>query len=195
MAERSGARLPEIAQRSRTDMTEGMGFFQRIKYRLHKRRTVRRFSSYVDPELVDHVINHPGAASGPPVPKTIDFVLANLHDDELKPLPDLLVQITALARAHAGFVEILTGPLVLVTFGVPCDDPSGTDHRRRFAAGLATSLGDRARILHGSRSALVGSFGSGTATFYGSLLHRFSDLLKDLASLAPGETREAATTS
>jgi hypothetical protein len=174
---------------------EGHPLFDRIRFWLRRRRTVGRFSSYVDRRMVDYIIDHPDEATEPPAPSTIDYVLALVRDDDLHGVPELLDEIARLARAHGCLIEFLASPLVFLTFGVPHADPTAPAKRHDVVAALATSLGDRVRILHGRGPALVGTFAPKVAASYGSALRGFSALLKELTGLAPGEIRQVETQS
>jgi hypothetical protein len=153
------------------------------------RRQIRRFSSYVDPKLVQHILDNPESDPAPPSRQTIDFVLVSLNDDDLDGIPAILSQILAMARTHGGFVESLTGPLVLVGFGYPTPDAESAAHRAAMVASLRETLGDRLKILHGRAPALVGTV-AGKEGPYGAVIAGYHKLLSELVAMAFGQERE-----
>lgn len=167
-----------------------MGLFDFIRGRLARRRIVRAFGSYVDAATVQKILDNRDLPLDPPSSRTIDFVLALVRDEELDAIPGLLVGIVALAWAHRGFPDSVTGPLVLVVFGAPTPDPESAAHRAAFIAGLVETLGDRAKILHGRAPALVGLV-AGPYGPYGVAMAGFGGLLRELTGLEFGQVREA----
>jgi hypothetical protein len=83
----------------------------------------------------------------------------------------------------------------LVTFGtLPSRKTSpeqATQQRRDFALRASVELGEQAAVLHGSESALVGSYGSDRRMTYGTILKGFSRLLATATTeVRLGEVRE-----
>src|SRR5436190_9761335 len=120
-----------------------MGLIAYIRRRLERRRIARAFSAYVDPAIVDQLLDGTLPPTPPPVPRAVDFVLMLVRDDALADVPPVLAEVVRLRRAHEGFSQIANGPLVFVTFGVPVADADAATHRRAFAAAAAETLGHR----------------------------------------------------
>jgi hypothetical protein len=166
-----------------------MGLVNFIRTRLRRRRQIRRFSSYVDAKLVQHILDNPEPNPAPPSRQTIEFVLVALNDDDLDGIPAILSRITEMARVHQGFVESLTGPLVLVLFGYPAPDAEAAEHRAATVGSLRETLGDRLKILHGRGAALVGSV-AGKEGPYGAVIAGYHHLLGELVAMDFGQVGE-----
>jgi hypothetical protein len=160
-----------------------------IRTRLRRRGQTRRFRSYVDRELVQHILDNPDLDPAPPSHRTIDFVLLLLNDDDLDGVPAILGQICSLARMHRGYPESLTGPLVFVLFGYPAQDAESATHRAAMVAALGKALGDRVKILHGRGPALVGTV-AGKEGPYGAVMAGYHRLLGELTAMEFGQVRE-----
>jgi hypothetical protein len=166
-----------------------MGLIDFIRTRVRRRRQLRRFSSYVDPKRVQHILDNRDLDSAPPSHQTIDFLLVTLNDDDLDGIPPILSQIEAMTRMHQGFLESLTGPLVLIIFGYPTPDAESATHRAAMFASLVEALGDRVKILHGRRPALVGNI-AGKEAPYGVVITGYHRLLGELTAMDFGQVRE-----
>jgi hypothetical protein len=167
-----------------------MGLIRFIRDFVEWRRMKRRFSSYVDAALVQQILDNPDSYPAPASHLTIDFVLVALNDDDdLDGIPAILGQILAMARTHGGFVESLTGPLVLVEFGYPTPDAEAAAHRAAMVASLGETLGDRVKILHGRGAALVGTV-AGKEGPFGTVMAGYHRLLGELIALDFGQVRE-----
>src|SRR5688500_3847573 len=171
-----------------------MGVLSAIGNRWRRWRVARRSREYADPKLVERVLNSPPeplAAERRPV----DFIVALLRDDDLDALPDRLRRVTELVPNWGGILEILVGPLVLITFGAWRPDPKVTPDARRqqrveVVARLRSALGNEVRLLHGRGAAIVGDFGTNRYSSFGTILEGFGDLLRNLVTLEAGESRE-----
>ena len=175
-----------------------MGLFETISRRVRQRRerrdAVKRFRSYVDPALVEHVLSNPPAEMPPPETREIEFVLAIVDDRNLGRLPELLCAAVDVLKAGGALVDSMSGSLVLGTFGLfPLrDGRSAREHRMELARRLHERLGENAAIVHGTGPAAVGNFGSAESGHwhYGCSMERFSTVIRLLASLRRGEVRE-----
>ena len=166
-----------------------MGLVNFIRTRLRRRRQIRRFSSYVDAKLVQHILDNRESDPAPPSRQTIEFVLVALNDDDLDAIPAILSRIIEMARVHQGFVESLTGPLVLVLFGYPAPDAEAESHRAAMVASLREAMGDRLKIQHGRGAALVGTV-AGKEGPYGAVIAGFHHLLGELVAMDFGQVGE-----
>jgi len=171
-----------------------MGLVGSLIYFFKKRRLIRRFGQYVDPAMVEQIINNPDTSTAPPVHRRLDFVLALLRDNDLDALPSHLEQIANAGYEIGGVVERLTGPLIVITFGgiIAAEMSAGqAKHRRvQLVARLQQALADNIKLLHGNCIGLEGDFGSDAVRRYGSLLPSFSEMLKTLSSLEFGQEKE-----
>jgi hypothetical protein len=168
-----------------------MGLIDFFRTRLRRRGQTRRFRSYVDAKLVQHILDNPDFDPAPPSHRTIDFMLLMLNDDDLDGIPAILGQIHSLARMHRGFPESLTGPLVFVIFGYPAQDAESATHRAAMVAGVVEALGDRVKILHGRERALVGTV-AGKEGPYGAVIAGYHRLLGELTAMEFGQVRQAS---
>jgi hypothetical protein len=170
-----------------------MGLLDAIGRWVRGVRAQRRFSSYVTPALVEQILSSPAASA--PDRLEIEFVLALVEDDDLGRLPELLGQAAGAIREAGGHVDGVSGSLLLATFGVfRRQEGSPPDEQRRGAVSkLHRRLGERARIVHGRAAALFGDLGDWERFRWsrcGSAIHRFSEMVRLLSSLSPGEVLE-----
>jgi adenylate cyclase len=157
-------------------------------------RFVRRaFSSYVSPNLVKHLIEHPDALKLGGERRECSFVTTDLAGftglvERSEPaqvvalLNEYLEQMTAIAFRHEGTIDKIVGDAVAVLFGAPTPQP---DHARRavacalemdaFARTFAAAkrqggmpLG-RTRIGVNSGTVIVGNVGGGGMFDYRAL--------------------------
>lgn len=157
-------------------------------------RFVRRaFSSYVSPNLVTHLIEHPDALKLGGERRECSFVTTDLAGftglvERSEPaevvalLNEYLERMTAIAFRHEGTIDKIVGDAVAVLFGAPTPQP---DHARRavacalemdaFARGFAAAkrqagmpLG-RTRIGVNSGAVIVGNVGGGGMFDYRAL--------------------------
>ena len=106
-------------------------------------RFVRRaFSSYVSPNLVKHLIEHPGALALGGERRECSFVTTDLAgftglversepDQVIALLNEYLSEMTAIAFRHEGTIDKIVGDAVAVLFGAPTPQP---DHASRAVA-------------------------------------------------------------
>src|SRR5688572_26550599 len=131
-----------------------MGLFRSLADRLHKRGVRRAFQSYVTPEVVEKVLRDPDSLHlNTPVHRPVDFVLIMLKDHDLEALPDRLRRIADAVHETGGWLERLTGPLVVATFGIllsqPPDPAENARRRNELVARLRNELAAEIKILHG----------------------------------------------
>src|SRR4051794_25842640 len=94
-----------------------MPLFRALSTLLHRRRTRRRFSSYVDAVLVDQVINNPNFST-PPLHREIDYLLSLVKDDDApEHVQRRLGKIVDAARTSGAFLEAPLASLAVIIFG------------------------------------------------------------------------------
>jgi len=154
------------------------------------RRTLR---GYIDPKLVDEVVNNPNLQLGPPRHRQLDFIIALLRDDNFETLPTLVQKVVQSAAPDTESIDGLTGPLILLTFGRFRPEPDAPRKRRETVARLQQHLGNDIKVLHGHCTAKVGHLGGHSFAVFGSLLPNFNTMLQTLLVLQFGQSRERPT--
>jgi hypothetical protein len=155
-------------------------------------RARRRLRGYIDPKLTRYIFEAPDATFPPPRSCQLDFILILLRDDNLDELPSLVERVTEVVPGSAGCLEHLTGPFIVITFGLSIPNPDAPAQRIQTVSRLEECLAENVKLLHGQALALVGSLtGRGSRfTHFGSAFQNFGAMLQALATLQYGETRE-----
>jgi class 3 adenylate cyclase len=108
-----------------------------------RHRWIRKaFSSYVSPNLVQYLVDHPDALSLGGERRECSFVLTDIADfttlversdpaEVVSLLNDYLEEMTRIALAHDGTIDKIIGDAVAVVFSAPVEQP---DHAQRAIA-------------------------------------------------------------
>jgi adenylate cyclase len=159
-----------------------------------RKRWVRQaFSRYVSPNLVSHLVDHPGALELGGSRRECSFIFTDLAGftnlmEKLDPteavalLNDYLDNMIRIAFEHAGTLDRIVGDAVAIMFSAPVEQP---DHRQRalrcalamhrFASAYAESANARGIAFGATRIGIhtgevtVGNFGGSTIFDYRAL--------------------------
>lgn len=120
----------------------------------------------------------------------VEFALVLVQADTDPQLEWTLRAITQEAAQFGGVILQIMGPVILLAFrGVAGCQEVG--QRQAFAHHLAQRYRIFIRVVHGQRSALVGTFGGAGRRAYTVVLDHHPALLATLSALSPGEVVEA----
>jgi len=156
----------------------------------------KQFRSYVSPERVNYVQSDAFKIFAMRS-ATINFGMLLLREQSVEHLRKLVEQATILASKHRGFIEVIAGPLMVVTFGAIDQSANADEHARNRLEFVKTSSRDMeayASILHGLDAALVGDYGGPRRSTFGTLFPRYTDLLRKLLEMTPGSVSQWANT-
>jgi hypothetical protein len=129
----------------------------------------------------------------------ISFVIARLVDDIDSARSDVALAVEVAFRTR-GFIEMLNGPLLIVTFrrigAVTAHDPSVEAYQKQrldHVRELRSALGDRIAILHGSEPGYVGDLGGARRSNYGTFFDHHTEMMRVALGLATGDVLEWPT--
>jgi hypothetical protein len=147
------------------------------------------FARFLGRSVVDVALH--GAPLGTK-PAQVEFLLVLLNDQDLARVGSIAAQALDLADQHEADVLGFDACLMLIACGavLPRGTANAAADRRALAAALVAALPKDVAVLHGSVSGRTGSIGSASRMSWTVLLPGFRDLLRELATVSYGESRE-----
>jgi hypothetical protein len=121
----------------------------------------------------------------------ISFILLQVRDDPVEQAQAHAAQAMDIIMRRGGWCDMMSS-LVLAVFGLPTSDDleKSNDQRAKSVARLVTELGANIRLVHGTTSGLVGTYGSPQRFHYGALLPGFAQYVTPLMALEFGQSAE-----
>lgn len=155
---------------------------------IRRRQIKSAFRNHVTPEAVDSILRGERLAVPALKPAMIEFVLL-LFDPAY--VPTVITTAVDMASKHHGYVEVISGPLMLVTFigsgdSMPMAE-AATTSRQALSAALISGLSGEFRMLHGRQPGHVGFCGDDSRLVFGTIFQDHALLLKALLGLEPGQ--------
>lgn len=123
--------------------------------------------------------------------KVIHFLLIQVAESDLATVPRHMALATdIIVRADAS-VETMLGSILFATIGAMNPRPDDAQRTNQLAAEIVSRMAANARVIWGARPGLVGLIGTQERMNYGSILPRFSEMLRFLTDTPYGVAREA----
>jgi len=157
---------------------------------MKSKQLMKKFSEFLTPDSIKASLD-PSEFQGEVKIKQVEYILININEENAEEIERIIGQISEIVSTHGAVMGEVCSSLITGYFGMLEGDTKGAVHRSKLTQELLSSLGNKARIIHGSCSARVGSFGGGNSWRFCAILPGFSTLLGKLLNLPFGSASEA----
>lgn len=139
-------------------------------------------------------------------PKSIKNILssnidiAKLHEKEIEYLfiltkenlrtNQIISDVLDTISNHEGMIESITGPFIVVLYGVPLPQPNAKEKRQLLAEELLKKFENSLSIVHGRAICHVGTVGNKSRFTYTAMIPSYKEKLSILSSLDYGKQVE-----
>ena len=152
---------------------------------IERRKIKKAFSEYVDPRIIDKLIDDPDSI---PLlhtsPKNVDYLIILIRDEHLNSLPLIGKAIDIALESDAAVQEICSSLIVFTFGGFEFEDnisPGEQKNKRlKLLHALQNEIGNDISIVHGAVHTLVGNYGSEKRLSFGAIFPQFRKVLMQL---------------
>ncbi|WP_035277857.1 hypothetical protein, partial [Desulforegula conservatrix] len=147
----------------------------------------KSFGQFLSPKLIEDVLS-----------SNID--IPELHEKEIEYLfilakeglrtNQIISDVLDIISNYEGMVESITGPFIVVLYGVPLPQPNAKEKRQRLTDELLSKFEDSVSIVHGNTTCRVGTVGNKSRFAYTAMIPSYKEKLKILSSLEYGNQVE-----
>ncbi len=159
-----------------------------------RRRIRKRFRSYVDPELVDYVLD-PDRKPVDTTPKirSVRFIFIRVREGAFESMQRLTSIVVEAAIAKGALVETCDQAYIKCGFNLlDYKQPQQPEDPVGLLEAIKSEVGSDVAVIHGLCDAHVGDFGIPNRASFGAHLPHEQRVVRELMNLPIGEVREVA---
>jgi hypothetical protein len=155
-----------------------------------KRKLIRQFSEYLDPESVRDLLDGRALDTTKIQAGRIEFLFVFVRADSPQQLAERIGLVADAGIEHEAVVHDLIGPMVVMAFGTVGATQHSPVSRPELVGRLQRQFGADIKIVHGAADGHFGNFGGDRHIAFTFTFPRFDTALATLGRLEFGQTEE-----